>query len=71
MSDKTLKTWRRLGGEYLREISVLVLVFGFLDGFRDNSLDVETVLLIPVNKPCGIPGGWHIAFVKRMKGMNT
>jgi len=46
MSDKTLKTWRKLGGEYLREISVLVLVFGFLDGFRDNSLDVENVLLI-------------------------
>jgi hypothetical protein len=27
-------------GEYCRDASVLVLVFGFLDGYRDNTITV-------------------------------
>ncbi len=35
-------------GEYCRDASVLVLVFGFLDGYRDNemSLDFGTFILV-------------------------
>jgi hypothetical protein len=35
-----------LAGEYCREASVLVLVFGFLDGYRDNNLSYSLVGLI-------------------------
>jgi hypothetical protein len=47
ISEETIKTCQKLGGEYLREISALVLVFGFLDGFdKFFVLDLESSLLI-------------------------
>jgi hypothetical protein len=45
--EQKIKEWQKLGGEYLREVSALVLVFGFLDGFdKFFLLDWESSALI-------------------------